>query len=77
MKERRILHALPVCLTGNSRVVETTKLEDMVLHYRECKSCKHRFFTKEIDTTPKKVESYSILEKTEGGKKSERRTKNE
>lgn len=42
----------PVCLTGDSRVIESTKLEDMTLRYRECKSCKHRFFTKEIDTTP-------------------------
>lgn len=42
----------PVCLTGDSRVIETTKLQDTVLRYRECKSCKHRFFTKEIDTTP-------------------------
>ena len=41
----------PVCLTGDSRVIETTKLEDMTLRYRECKSCKHRFFTKEIDAT--------------------------
>lgn len=42
----------PVCLTGDSRVIETTKLEDMTLRYRECKSCKQRFFTKEIATTP-------------------------
>lgn len=42
----------PMCLTGDSRVIETTKLEDMTLRYRECKSCKHRFFTKEIDATP-------------------------
>lgn len=42
----------PKCLTGDSRVIETTKLEDMTLRYRECKSCKHRFFTKEIDATP-------------------------
>lgn len=45
----------PMCLTGDSRVIETTKLQDMVLRYRECKSCKHRFFTQEIDTTPEEV----------------------
>nr|DAL59315.1 MAG TPA_asm: TniQ [Caudoviricetes sp.] len=27
----------PVCLTGDSRVIETTKLDDMTLRYRECK----------------------------------------
>lgn len=42
----------PMCLTGSSRVIETAKTSDMVLRYRECKSCKHRFFTKEIDATP-------------------------
>lgn len=45
----------PTCLTSDSRVIETTKLEDMTLRYRECKSCKHRFFTKEIDATPEEV----------------------
>ncbi|UVY48957.1 MAG: Transcription factor S-II (TFIIS) [Bacteriophage sp.] len=44
-----------MCLTSDSRVIETTKLQDMVLRYRECKSCNHRFFTKEIDTTPEEV----------------------
>lgn len=67
----------PVCLTGDSRVVDTTKLEDMVLRYRECKSCKHRFFTKEIDTTPEEGRILFNFRKNRGWQKSERRTKNE
>lgn len=31
----------PVCLIGDSRVIESTKLEDMTLRYRKCKRCKH------------------------------------
>lgn len=42
----------PMCLIGSSRVIETAKMSDMILRYRECKNCKHRFFTKEIDATP-------------------------
>lgn len=59
----------PVCLTGVSRVIETTKLDDMTLRYRECKNCKHRFFTKEIDTTPEEGRILFNIRKNRGRKK--------
>lgn len=65
----------PVCLTGDSQVIETTKLKDMTLRYHECKSCKCRFFTKEIDATPEEGRTlFKIRKKTEV-EKSERRIK--
>lgn len=67
----------PACLTGDSRVIETTKLEDMTLRYRECKSCKHRFFTKEIDATPEEGRILFKFRKTEGGKKRKENEKND
>lgn len=65
----------PVCLTVDSRVIETTKLEDMTLRYRECKSCKHRFFTKEMDTTPEEGRILFNFRKKQRVEKSERRMK--
>lgn len=65
----------PECLTGDSRVIETTKLEDMTLRYRECKSCKHRFFTKEIDATPEEGRILFNFRKKQRVEKSERRMK--
>lgn len=59
----------PECLTGESRVIETTKLEDMTLRYREYKSCKHRFYTKEIDTTSEEVRILFNFRKNRGWKK--------
>lgn len=59
----------PVCLTVDSRVIKTAKLEDMTLRYRECKSCKHRFFTKEIDATPVECRILFNFRKNRGWKK--------
>ncbi len=66
-----------MCLTGDSRVIETTKLEDMTLRYLECKSCKHRFFTKEIDATPEEGRILFNFRKKQRVEKSERRMKND
>lgn len=67
----------PKCLTVDSRVIVTTKLEDMTLRYRECKSCKHRFFTKEIDATPEEGRILFNFRKKQRVEKSERRMKND
>lgn len=59
----------PVCLTGDSQVIETTKLKDMTLRYHECKSCKCRFFTKEINATPEEGRTLFKIRKKQRLKK--------
>lgn len=51
----------PVCLTGDSRVIETTKLDDMTLRYRECK--------KTVNTTPEEGRILFNFRKNRGRKK--------